>query len=211
MKTTSSNAWFYLVIIISGASSLASSTITTSSDMARHRALDNSNSKSGKYQDNNKISSKSSKAKVYASKSSKATKAGWAPNESFYGTYLTDYVTFVAEIDSITVSYECIKAYEDYVYVYIVLPQVTETLPTLKNRFTAITYKNSTNNTNLEYARFDFIIDKETQVPNYYCEGDYDESSVEDAIVYDKANPNNLTDGCNGYPWSKMFPSDGTC
>lgn len=238
MKTSVNNIWF-AHLTISGATSLAAATPTT---RHHHRGLDlaedaskASKSKALKdYQSDNIIdglplasksakvftTTKASKAKTgkshHATKSGKTPKdRGWAPNNSFYGTYKTDFnVTFIAEIGSITISYECLDAYKDLPpYEYIVLPLVTQTLSTQltsENGFTAITYDNSTNTPNREYARFDFVTEEETQVL-YYCEGDYKEDSIEDAIEDDMANPYNLTAGCNGYPWSKLFPNDGTC
>ena len=172
------------------------------------------------YNNDHIFASKSPKTKsskvLGTSKSGKKSYAeadiiSWAPNNSFYGTYITDAnVTFVTDIDSITISYECIEKYKDLPpYVYIVLPIVTQALQTSSQALehgllSAITYDNSTNVTSREYARFDFIT---VETILYYCEGDYKEDSIEGAILNDAATYN-LTAGCNGYPWSKLFRND---
>ena len=169
------------------------------------------------YNNDHIFASKSPKAKLGKSKSGKKSYAeadiiSWAPNNSFYGTYITDAnVTFVTDIDSITISYECIEKYKDLPpYVYIVLPIVTQALQLSSSQtlehgsLSAVTYDNSTNVTNREYARFDFIT---VETILYYCEGDYKEDSIEGAILNDAATYN-LTAGCNGYPWSKLFRND---
>ena len=215
-KTSSTHAVLmaYLLVMISSSESAPSASNTeptAATSLQEGRVLDDS--KAAKHEDNHSKSSTKSSKMVYAKskfskKSNKASKSksgkrsdqnnhqvGWAPNESFYGKYITDFnSTFVAAIDSITISYGCIPEYKDLApYVNIVLQQVTQDLPLnhlSQNQFSAITYLNATKN--ITYSRFDFIIDEESTL--YYCAGDYYQSSIEQAITNSSAT-SNLTSG----------------
>mmetsp|Transcript_28184 Transcript_28184/g.81526 ORF Transcript_28184/g.81526 Transcript_28184/m.81526 type:complete len:246 (+) Transcript_28184:38-775(+) len=140
------------------------------------------------------------------------------PQNSLVKTYEDQFGTIVTiREQSITISYDCLEGYEDYpASTFEILPQYTEPM-TPDGDVYVIAYNDKNDNDAPdpgEYTRFDYVLGSPDGA-FYYCEIDFGEQSAAAAIAdgsgASAADPNNLSSGCDSYPWSKLHPYSGTC